>query len=103
MADAEKAAKRAGIRVRVWENNRLASILQRTTNLPMTYQHADDLLGSGEDSEFLHENSMLHIRRSMVQRMINFSMLRYENSQLRRLTDGVVRETVKNFIKTATQ
>lgn len=97
LADAEMAAQITNIRITdVW-NNELAVKVPETTHLPMDDRHSDDLPESGEDEEFLHENYRLHITHSEVQKMIDSAMYRYEESTMRRLSEGMTRHTMDNF------
>lgn len=67
----------------------------------MTERHGVDLPRSKEYDEFLDENHKLHLAHLEVQRMIDSALLRYEENTLRRLTDGVIKSTMKTLLKTA--
>lgn len=74
---------------------------QETTNPPVTDQHADDLPEAEEDDESLDDNSRLYLTQLDVQRMIDSVMLRYEENTVKRLSEGIIRNTMETLSKTA--
>lgn len=67
----------------------------------MPNQHAHDLLVLGEDGEFLNDSNRFHLTHSEVQKMIRFSMLRYEEITLRRLMIGVIQNITETLLEAA--
>lgn len=57
-------------------------MMQETTILSATGQHADDLPISREHDVFLDEDSRIHLTHLKVQNIINSAMLKYEKDAL---------------------
>lgn len=67
-------------------------MMQEATNLPVTSKHANDLPVSGEHVEFLHENNRLYKTHSDIQEMPDSAILRYEESTMKGVSDGIIRK-----------
>lgn len=75
-------------------------MMQESTNLLVTDQHADDLPVLGEDEAFLYDNNRIRIEHSDLQGMIDYSMIRYEENTMRQLSDRMIRNTMNTLLKT---
>lgn len=66
----------------------------------LTDGHADDLPLSAEDDELLEENNRTHVRHLDVQKIIESTLLRYEENTLKRLSDGISQNIKKILFQT---
>lgn len=69
----------------------------------MTHGHADDLLVSAENDDFLDDNIISHLPHAHDQRMANAAVFRYEENTLSLLTDGIIWKTIETLLKIAAE
>lgn len=69
----------------------------------MIHKHADGLPVSEDDDKFLDENNRLLLKHSVVQRMVYFDTLRYEENAVKLLIHMMNQDTVKILLRTSSR
>lgn len=103
VADAEISAQLEIGRVLDLYNHEHATIAQGTTNLPLTYRHADNLPESREEEQSFYDKNRLYVTHWDVQRTLDSALLSYEENTMRRISDERVQNTLNNLLKTTTK
>lgn len=101
MTDAEIAAQTAKTRVPDLWMTKPTGIVQETTNVPVTDRHANDLSVSAKDVEILHDNKRLYVAHCDAQKMNDAAVFRYEGNSLRRLSYGMIWNTLETHFNIA--
>lgn len=78
-------------------------MVQKTVDLPVIGQHDDDFSVLAEDEEFLQDKIRFQVTLSDIKRMIDSSLLRYEENTMGRLSDGMIRDNIGSLPKIATK